>query len=377
MGAHVMFVTSGLEHGGAERQIVITANALAERGWEVSVVSYLPFSDTSLRWDLNDSKVTAISLNASSGIGKYAGIVKATGTIRRSRTDILVGFMFHGIMTARIVGRLTGVPAIVSSVHSERDSPFREKAIRATDRLTDAVTIMSNHLASQLAERRIASRSHTFVIPNAVEVERFDTSICLSRTRRDLGITDSQFLWLAAGRLSPAKDYPNLIRAFSALAQRWDTQLAIAGEGPLRDGLSRQIDDLGLADRVRLLGLRDDMPDLYRASDALVLSSAWEGMPNVLLEAMASATPIVSTAVGAVPELVTDGESGFVVPPGDHIALADAMERMMDLSNEDRHTLGEAGYDNVRSEFSLDRVIDKWEDLFNRLLESKARGKSA
>ena len=162
------------------------------------------------------------------------------------------------------------------------------------------------------------------------------------------------------------------------LAQRRaDTQLAIAGEGPLRDDLSRQINDLGLSDRVRLLGLRDDMPDLYYASDALVLSSAWEGMPVVMLEAMASATPIVSTAVGAVPELVTDGESGFVVPPGDHIALADAMERMMDLSNEDRHALGEAGHDRVRSEFSLDRVIDKWEDLFNRLLESKARGQGA
>ena len=243
---------------------------------------------------------------------------------------------------------------------------------------TDAVTIMSNHLASQLADRRIASRSHTFVIPNAVDVERFDTGICRSRIPQDLGVTDTQFLWLAAGRLTPAKDYPNLIRAFSVLAQRRaDTQLAIAGEGPLRDDLSRQINDLGLSDHVRLLGLRDDMPDLYRASDALVLSSAWEGMPNVVLEAMASATPIVATAVGAVPELVTDGESGFVVPPGDHIALADAMERMMDLSNEDRQALGEAGYDKVRSEFSLDRVIDKWEDLFNRLLESKARGQGA
>ena len=298
--------------------------------------------------------------------------------IKRVRPDILVGFMFHGIMTARIVGRLTGVPAIVSSIRSERDGPFREKAIRATDRFTDAVTIMSNHLASQLADRRIASRSHTFVIPNAVEVERFDTDICRSRTRKHLGVTDNRFLWLAAGRLTPAKDYPNLIRAFSALAQRRrDTQLVIAGEGPLRDDLSRQINDLGLSDRARLLGLRDDMPDLYRASDALVLSSAWEGMPNVVLEAMASATPVVATAVGAVPELVTDGESGFVVPPRDHIALADAMERMMDIPQDARQAFGEAGYDRVRSEFSLDRVIDKWEDLFNRLLESKARGQGA
>ena len=329
-----------------------------------------------MRSELNDSNVNVISLNSPSGIGKYVDIFKAARVIKRVRPDILVGFMFHGIMTARIVGRLTGVPAIVSSIRSERDSPYRERAIRATDRFTDAVTIMSNHLGSQLADRRVAAPSHTFVIPNTVDIERFDKGICRSRTRKHLGVTDTQFLWLAAGRLTPAKDYPNLIRAFSVLAQRWDTQLVIAGEGPLRDDLSRQIDDLGLSDHVRLLGLRDDMPDLYRASDALVLSSAWEGMPNVVLEAMASATPIVSTAVGAVPELVTDGESGFVVPPGDHIALADAMERMMDIPQDARQAFGKAGYDNVRSEFSLDRVIDKWEDLFNRLLESKARGKS-
>ena len=378
MTRRVTFVISGLERGGAERQLVVTANALADRGWNVTVVSYLPFSDTSLRWDLNDSNVNVISLNSPSGIGKYVDIVKAASVIRRSRPDILVGLMFHGIMTARFVGRLIGVPAIVSSIHNEREIPFRERIIRVTDRFTDAVTIMSNHLASQLADRRVSAPFHTFVIPNTVDVERFDKGICRSRVRINLGVTDNGFLWLAAGRLAPAKDYPNLIRAFATLT-RWrsDTQLLIAGEGPLRDDLSRQIDDLGLSDRVRLLGLRDDMPDLYRASDALVLSSAWEGMPVVMLEAMASATPVVATTVGAVPELVTDGESGFVVPPGDHIALADAMERMMDLSNEDRHALGEAGHDRVRSEFSLDRVIDKWEDLFNRLLESKARGQGA
>ena len=378
MTRRVTFVISGLEPGGAERQLVVTANALADRDWNVTVVSYLPFSDTSLRWDLNDSNVVVISLNSPTGIWKYAGIIKAARVIRRSRPDILVGFMFHGIMTARIVGRLIGVPVIVSSVHSDRHSPHHKWLMRATDRLTDAVTIMSNPLASQLVDRRIAPGSHTFVIPNAVEVKQFDTGVCRGRTRSDLGITDSQFLWLAAGRLTPAKDYPNLIRAFSTLAQRRaDTQLAIAGKGPLRHDLSRQINDLGLSDRIRLLGLRDDMPDLYRASDALVLSSAWEGMPNVVLETMASATPVVATAVGAVPELVTDGESGFVVPPGDHIALADAMERMMVLPNETRQAFGEAGYDKVRSEFSLDRVIDKWEDLFNRLLESKARGQGA
>ena len=128
MTRHATFVISGLEQGGAERQLVDIANTLAFRGWNVTVVSYLPFSDTSLRSDLNDSNVNVISLNSPTGMGKYVDILKAARAIRRSRPDILVGFMFHGIMTARIVGRLTGVPAIVSSIHNERDSPFREKS---------------------------------------------------------------------------------------------------------------------------------------------------------------------------------------------------------------------------------------------------------
>ncbi len=376
MRAHVMFVISGLEIGGAERQLVVTANALAERGWKVSVVSYLPFSATSLRWELNDSKVNTITLNSPSGIGKYGVVIKAVRTIRRSRPDILVGFMFHGIMTARIVGRLTRVPAVVSAIHSELDTPKRERILALTDRMTDAVTIMSDHLASRLADRRIAAPSHTFVIPNTVDFDRFRADSCRTRTRENLGVTDDQFLWLAAGRLAPEKDYPGLIRAFSILPRQHPAHLIIAGEGLLRDDLTRQIDDLGLSDRVQLLGLRGDMPDLYRASDALVLSSEWEGMPNVVLEAMASSIPVVSTAVGAVPELVTNGESGFIVPTGDRISLADAMERMMDLPVETRRSFGEVGYNRARAEFSLDPVIDRWEDLFNRLLESKARGRS-
>ena len=98
-------------------------------------------------------------------------------------------------------------------------------------------------------------------------------------------------------------------------------------------------------------------------------------MPNVVLEAMASSTPVVATAVGAVPEMVAHGETGFVVPPGDHAALAGAMERMMDLTPEERRALGEAGCRAVRSRHSVDSVVDRWEELFGRLLESKSRGR--
>ena len=323
---HVMFVISGLERGGAENQLVATAASLSARGWNVTVLSFLPSSTSSWSSELENTGVSLLTLNASSGLRKYYSFVDAVRHIRRLKPDILVGFMFHGIMTARIAGRLTSVSANVSSIHNELDGSFREFVMRVTDSLTDAVTVLSRHIASELVRRRVIALSHVQVIPNLVDVAGFDTRVCRDRTRGEMGLAEDQFLWLAVGRLSEAKDYPNLLHAFSALSQRYpDARLLIAGDGPLRSYLDSMIQRLGMEDLVRLLGLRLDMPNLYAASDALVLSSAWEGMPVVVLEAMASATPVVATSVGAVPEVVSDGVSGLIVPPHDHEALANAM----------------------------------------------------
>ena len=376
MTRHVMFVTSGLERGGAENQLVGTAAALSDRGWNVTVLSFLPSSTSSWSSELENTGVSLLTLNALSGLRKYYSFVDAVRHIRRLKPDILVGFMFHGIMTARIAGRLTGVSANVSSIHSERDGTLRERIMGATDRLTDAVTVMSRHLASELVRRQVISNFHVHVIPNFVDVARFNRGACRDQVREEMGVTEDQFLWLAAGRLAEPKDYPNLLNAFSALSRRHpDARLLIAGDGLLRSYLDSMIQRLGMEDLVRLLGLRLDMPNLYAASDALVLSSAWEGMPVVILEAMASSTPVVATSVGAVPEVVSDGVSGLIVPPHDHEALANAMGKMMDLPEKTRQMLGRAGYDRVLSDFSREFVIDKWEDLFERLLGECSQGR--
>ena len=341
---HVMFIISGLERGGAEYQLVATAALMSARGWEVTVLSYLPFTNSSWGSELHGTEVRLLTLNASSGRQGYFSLIKAVLVVKRLKPDILVGFMFHGIMTARIAGRLTGALAIVSSVRNERDSPLRERIMRATDGLTDAVTVQSCHLASELAHRQVAASSHVYVIPNSVDVAHFAMRLYRDRTRELFRVARDQFLWLAVGHLDEAKDYPNLLNAFAALAQRHpNTQLMIAGDGPLKSDLHSMVQRMDMDSRVHLLGLRQDMPALYAASDALVLSSAWEGMPNVVLEAMASATPVVATSVGAVPEVVADGVSGLIVPPRDHRALSSAMARMIKLPEETRKAFGQAG----------------------------------
>ena len=373
MTKKVMFVISGLEKGGAEYQLVAVASELSRRGWDVTVLSFLPLSPNSWANELSDTDVTLITLHADKGLGKYTSLVSAVRHIKRISPDVLVGFMFHGIMTARIAGRIGGVTANVSSIHSERDGAFRERIMALTDSLTDAVAVLSQDLASDLAHKRIASPSRMHIIPNSVDVPRFAMRIYGHPTRELLRIAHDQFLWLAVGRLDEAKDYPNLLHAFSELSNiNPNARLIVAGDGPLKSDLESLMQHLGIEERVSLLGLRQDMPALYVASDAFVLSSAWEGMPNVVLEAMASSTPVVATSVGAVPEMIADGESGLIVPPRDPEALAEAMEHMMALSHIRRQAVGAAGYARVLSDFSRESVIDKWEDLFEQLLAGKS-----
>jgi glycosyltransferase involved in cell wall biosynthesis len=150
-----------------------------------------------------------------------------------------------------------------------------------------------------------------------------------------------------------------------------DHVLLIAGAGPLRQPIERLAAELGVSEKVRLLGIRKDIPKLMAAADAYVMSSAWEGLPMVLLEAAASALPIVTTAVGGNSEIVHDGINGFVVSANNSEALADAMQRMEHLPAESRLSMGLAGRDHVAKHYSLSAVVDQWEEIYHSLLQRK------
>ena len=369
MSPHVMFVVSGLERGGAENQLVAVANGLADRGWRVTVLSYLSFSGDSLRGEFCEPGVTVLTLNASSGLRKFTSPIGAVNVIRRQRPDALVGFMFHGMMTSRLPRSLLGVRLRVSSVRSERDSHLRERLLGLTDGMTDAVTVQSQRVADELCRRGVTTASRVRVIPNSVKLDAFAPDDSRDEVRGELGISKDEFLWLAAGRLSPAKDYPTMLNAFAELSRgRPGATLAIAGDGPLRSEVEALVRRLGIVERAKVLGLRRDVPRLHQACDALVLSSAWEGMPVVVLEAMASRRPVVATSVASIPEMLEDGVSGLLVPPGEPGALAEAMAKLMDASPEDRQTMADKGLERVRTSYSEDVVLDQWEDLFQGLL---------
>jgi len=179
----------------------------------------------------------------------------------------------------------------------------------------------------------------------------------------------NDFIWLTAGRLTAAKDYPNLLRAFAHLhCEETRSQLWIAGESNSRMSKTLEIlaEQLHLGSSVQRLGLRDDMPALLDAADAFVLSSAWEGMPLVVGEAMAMEKPVVATDVGGVRELA--GDVGHVVPPGNPQALAAAMLRVMHTPQDQLQTIGNTARERIRRHFDINIKADVWAALYSRLL---------
>jgi len=152
-----------------------------------------------------------------------------------------------------------------------------------------------------------------------------------------------------------------------------EAMLLLAGTGPLEADLRQLAATLGVDDRVRFLGIRSDMPELMNAADCFVLSSAWEGMPLVLQEASASELPIVATRVGGNAEVVLDGSSGFLVPPGDENALAAAMKKMMALPEPQRDAIGRAGREYIVNRFDMENVLGEWEGIYEELLLAHPR----
>jgi glycosyltransferase involved in cell wall biosynthesis len=357
--------------GGADQQLLSAAELLRARGWDARIVSLTTLGPMGLQ--ARQRGIPTDSLEMPRGIPDPRGLTRLARLLRSWKPDILHSHMVHANLMARLLRPLVPVPVLVSTIHSIQDGGrARVLGYRLTDRLADCTTIVSEKAAERYLTVGAVSRERLRVIPNGVDTGRFrPLPEAGARLRRELGLGDA-FAWLAVGRFELAKDYPNMLAAFATVvARRPDSFLLLVGRGSLQSQTEGLVESIGLRQRVRFLGVRRDVPELMSAADGYVLSSAWEGMPVVLLEAGASGIPIVATAVGGNREVVREGDTGFVVPPRDPAALAGAMLRLAELPEEQRRRLGERGREHVENRYALPRIIDLWEEMYRDLLARK------
>jgi glycosyltransferase involved in cell wall biosynthesis len=281
---------------------------------------------------------------------------------RRERPDILHANSSKAGVLGRLAARVAGVPIRIFTVHGWAFSAYsgiKGRLYYWGDRLVEPLTTVTICVSEGERKAGIAAGTcdaeRTVVIPNAVDV---DGAPRASHQRKMPRI-------IAVGRLKAPKDFLTLVRAAGMLPEGAET--LIVGEGPDRPRLEQEIRALGVAERVRLLGERYDVPKLLADADVFVLSSASEGMPVSVLEAMAAGLPVVSSHVGGVPELVVDGETGILVRPGDASALAAALSSLI-ADPAERRRLGAAGRARAEERFDLEPFRRAHVELYSREL---------
>jgi glycosyltransferase involved in cell wall biosynthesis len=355
--------------GGAENVVVRLAAALRERGDQPIVATLEPGWMT--------ERVEALGIPVwivpqRPGFD-FAWVFRFARELSRARIDVLHSHEFAMNSFGSAAALLARVPAI-STIHGRNwvsDRPRRAFAYRMLRRLGVPVVAVSEDLAGFLVERLGIPRERLALVHNGIPLPDATPSGARSArrsaARAALAIPADRSLVVAVGNLYPVKDHATLLRALARLP---DARVAIAGRGAEEQPLRQLAVELGLADRVHLLGLRDDVGTVLAAGDVFVQPSLSEGLPLAVLEAMASGLPVVATRVGGVHEAVADGTTGFLVPPGDPAALAAALARV--LESPDRGAaLGSAGRARVEAEFSVARMADHYRSLYAALCEGR------
>jgi glycosyltransferase involved in cell wall biosynthesis len=369
----IFFLSTSMGMGGADSQLLSAAQELRSRGHEVLIVSLTPLGPMGL--EARSLGIPTESLEMRRGFPDPRGLLRLVRLVRSWRPDVVHSHMVHANLMARAVRLIAPVPALVSTIHNIFEGGrLRMAAYPLTNTLVDHMTIVSQAAFDRFVGDGIVPKDILRVVPNGVDMARFRSasSGAGQSVRLSLGLTEGGFVWLAVGRFEVAKDYPNMLRAFAKVREQEPRAvLLLVGRGSLQKETEALARELGLGTGVRFLGVRSDVPEVMSAADGYVMSSAWEGMPMVLLEAAAAGLPIVATRVGGNYEVVRQGETGFLVPPSDHEALGLAMLRLSQLSEPERRAMGERGREHVRAHYDLGRVAERWEDLYREVLARK------
>jgi glycosyltransferase involved in cell wall biosynthesis len=247
-------------------------------------------------------------------------------------------------------------------------SPLRRAANRLMlQHAATSVTACSDFSALALCRMDGFAGSRIDVIRNGIDLSRYPVKEDRQPLRLRLGLRPERRYILCVARFHPVKDHATLIDAFAGLCRAIpDVDLLLAGDGPLRLDLQRAIDQRGLASRVQFLGIRFDVPALLTAVDMFTLTSISEAASLTVIEAMASAKPMVVTNVGGNPELVRDGVDGLLFPRGDAASGAKAMVRLLN-DPEFARQLGDSARVRARSCFDLDSTVEQYRRIYKRL----------
>jgi glycosyltransferase involved in cell wall biosynthesis len=370
-----------LNVGGAALSVLELAAEQRRRGHEVLVVAgTIPAGEASMEHVARDLDLPYLRLPALtrevSPRHDLAAVLALRRLIRRERPDVLHTHTSKAGTTGRVAALLAGNarPRVVHTFHGHVLSGYfdtrRERVFRLIERglahATDRIVAVSEQVRDDLIRFRVAPPEKIAVVQYGFDLDaRVQTSPEMARQKRAAaGLSATDFVVGWAGRLSEIKRPLDLVR----VAAKVDgSRLLLAGDGELRPAVEQLAAELGLTDRVRLLGYVDDIGSWYGAFDAFLLTSANEGAPVVAIEALAAGVPVVATDAGGTRNVVDDGETGYLAPVGALDTLAELLERLRD-DPALRARLGATGAVRMRERFSTQRMADGFDAVYAEIL---------
>jgi starch synthase (maltosyl-transferring) len=357
----ISLVITELDVGGAERTLVALAGGLDPKRWRPSVVALGP--DAPLAEPIRSQGIPLECLGVDSRRPVQA-VARLAGALRRQAPWLVQSFLFHANVASRLAAPWAGRPWLLGGLRvAEREKRWHVQLDRLTAGLALGSVCVSQGVLAFSRDVAGIPEERLTVIANSVDPGPYDQTSALPRAA--IGVPADAHLALFVGRLTPQKGLPVLLDAAARVAAaRGDWHLALVGDGPERDRLLERTQSSPiLAERVHWLGRRDDIPALLKSADLLVLPSLWEGMPNVVLEAMAARRAVVATAVEGTTDLVVPGQTGWLVPPGDPGSLAGAL--LDAAADPDRlRRFGDAGRARVESHYTIPRMVEAYQNLW-------------
>ena len=265
------------------------------------------------------------------------------------------------------VGAPSNVPIVYRRIGTAPRSitrGMRRLAHAALLRRSDRVVAVAESVRRETIETFGVPDGRVVTIPRGVDPERLAPRRGRTEVRTELGVSRSAPVAVTVGALSPEKDPIAHLEVFRALRRSWnDLVYLFVGDGPLRRELDEAICDQALEPGVRVLGTRSDVGDLLEASDVLVLASRTEGMPGCVIEAGMAGVPAVAFGVAGVPEVVVDGVTGYVVPPGDHDRLAERVSHLL-ADPSRREEMGRAAREHYRGAYDITGIADRYVGVY-------------
>jgi glycosyltransferase involved in cell wall biosynthesis len=368
---HVAHVLSSFGMGGQERVAYDLATSQLRAGWRVTALSLAPPPDGPLAAEFQAAGAEVVRVaRERPGVDPML-VLRLARWLRKHRVDLVHTHNRMALIYGAPAARLAGARVVHTKHGKNPRGGTRLLLGNAAGRLVDAFVAVSDETAVVARQRREVAERKLLVIANGIELGRFHPDpAARERVRRELGIGADAWVIGTVGRVAAEKNQALLLRAAAPLLAP-EVRLVVAGDGPLLPSLTELAGSLQITRVAHLLGARRDVPAVLNALDVLAMSSDTEGLPLVVLEAMATGLPVVSTRVGGIPNVIDEGQTGLLVPAGDEAGLRDRLAMLRDDRARAR-TMGARAREVTVARFSAERMQRDYLELYARVLQRKA-----